>query len=158
MNEWVQKIIERCKSSKDEDILPTIPRKLCHGAASGNIPVVLFGVGSAGGRLCNALMINHVPINCFCDNNRESVSNSYSVYPVISVNELEPHHRGTQIVITTWPQYAQRIHNDQKRVYQKRGDFFESLLFIHRLHPGYKFYLRHHSATFSDAVLFAIAS
>jgi|WetSurMetagenome_2_1015567.scaffolds.fasta_scaffold78484_2 FkbM family methyltransferase len=41
-------------------------------------------------------------------------------------------------------------------VYHNRNDIFEIPLFIHQIHPGYKFYLRHHSTTFSETVLFAI--
>jgi len=41
-------------------------------------------------------------------------------------------------------------------LYHKRDDIFEIPLFIQQLHPGYKFYLRHHSTTFSETVLFAI--
>jgi FkbM family methyltransferase len=41
-------------------------------------------------------------------------------------------------------------------VYHNRDDIFEIPLFIHQLHPGYRFYLRHHSTTFSETVLFAI--
>ncbi len=41
-------------------------------------------------------------------------------------------------------------------VYHKRNDIFDVPLFIHRLHPRYKFYLRHHSTTFSETVLFAV--
>jgi FkbM family methyltransferase len=41
-------------------------------------------------------------------------------------------------------------------VYHNRNDIFEIPLLIHQIHPGYKFYLRHHSTTFSETVLFAI--
>ncbi|MGA2226736.1 MAG: FkbM family methyltransferase [Syntrophobacteraceae bacterium] len=41
-------------------------------------------------------------------------------------------------------------------VYHKRDDIFEIPLFIHQLHPGYRFYLRHHSTTFGETVLFAV--
>lgn len=40
-------------------------------------------------------------------------------------------------------------------VYHKRNDIFEIPLFIHELHPGYKLYLRHHSTTFDETVLYA---
>ena len=41
-------------------------------------------------------------------------------------------------------------------VYHERNDIFEIPLLIHRIYPGYKFYLRHHSTTFSETVLFAV--
>ncbi len=41
-------------------------------------------------------------------------------------------------------------------VYHKRNDIFEIPLFIHQLHPGYRFYLRHHSTTFNETVLYAV--
>jgi len=39
-------------------------------------------------------------------------------------------------------------------LYHKRNDIFEIPLLIHKLNPKYKFYLRHHSTTFSETVLY----
>jgi FkbM family methyltransferase len=41
-------------------------------------------------------------------------------------------------------------------VYHKRDDIFKIPLLIHSFYPRYKFYLRHHSTTFSETVLFAV--
>jgi hypothetical protein len=43
-------------------------------------------------------------------------------------------------------------------IYHKRHDIFEIPLLIHRLHPGYKFYLRQLSDSLSETVIFAIPS
>jgi FkbM family methyltransferase len=40
-------------------------------------------------------------------------------------------------------------------VYHKRDDILEIPLLINRLNSGYRFYLRHHSTTFGETVLFA---
>ena len=41
-------------------------------------------------------------------------------------------------------------------VYHKRDDILEIPLFIHHLNPDYKLYLRHHSTTFCETVLYAV--
>lgn len=41
-------------------------------------------------------------------------------------------------------------------IYHKRDDILEIPLFIHQLDLGYKFYLRHHSTTFDELVLYAV--
>jgi FkbM family methyltransferase len=40
-------------------------------------------------------------------------------------------------------------------VYHRLGDIYELPLLVHSLNPGYRFYLRHYSSTYSETVLYA---
>jgi FkbM family methyltransferase len=110
MHDIVSKILNESKPFEDTDFLPTLLGHHRNGVTKGSIPVVLFGAGTAGIRLCMALEIHHVNITCFCDNNPETVGGHCSGYPVISVEELRRSHQDSLIVITVSSQYTQQIH------------------------------------------------
>ena len=104
-----ERISEQSKTPRNAVFLPNLLGKLCDAVMSGRIQLVLFGAGSAGVHLWNALKFNHVPINCFCDNNPQIVGGSCSGRPVISIDELRQRHQESLIVISTSPPHSQEI-------------------------------------------------
>jgi FkbM family methyltransferase len=111
MNQVLHKINELSKPCEEADFLPNILGKHHHDVIRGNIPVVLFGAGSAGAFLCKALKVHRINIASFCDNNPDSVGSFCAGHPVISVEELRDTHQESLIVISTSLQYALQIHN-----------------------------------------------
>lgn len=109
MDRVVNKILRISKRIEDADFLPNILGKYYREAMDESIPVVLFGAGSVGAHLCNALQLCHLPIACFCDNNPGPVGGTYCGHPVISVEELRQKHRQSLIVISASQRYAQQI-------------------------------------------------
>lgn len=109
MNVVLDKIREFSKQCEDADFLPNVLGKHYNKAARGHIPVVLFGAGSAGVHLCNALKIHHVNITCFCDNNPQIIGDYRAGHPVISVEELRKDHQKSLIVISVSQPNAQQI-------------------------------------------------
>jgi len=110
MNEALREIAQRSKSFEEADFLPTLLGPHHHDVMNDGMPVVLFGAGTAGIRLCRGLEIHRIPISCFCDNNSEIVGSRCAGYPVISVEELSRDHRDSLIVITVSSHYTQQIH------------------------------------------------
>ncbi|MEI6826577.1 MAG: FkbM family methyltransferase [Desulfuromonadales bacterium] len=110
MNQVLQRISELSKSCEEADFLPNILGTYCQEVKNGTIPVVLFGAGSAGVYLRNALEIHFVAIAAFCDNNPEIVGTIVADFPVISVEELLIRHRDSLIVISTSQKNALHIH------------------------------------------------
>jgi FkbM family methyltransferase len=111
MNNVVNKIREFSKQIEDSDFLPNVLGKYHRKAIAGYLPVVLFGAGSAGAHLCNALQLFHVSVTCFCDNNPDFVGGIYCGCPVISVEELRQKHQESLIVISASQRYARHIHD-----------------------------------------------
>ena len=109
MNRVLKQIQEFSTNREDADFLPNVLGGHVHEAATGNIPVVLFGAGSAGVHLCKALKILNVAVDCFCDNNARLVGGLCAGHPVISVEELGKNHRGSLIVISASRPYAGQI-------------------------------------------------
>ncbi len=109
MNQVVSRIHDLSKSFEDADFLPNILGRRNREATLGQVPVVLFGAGSAGVHLCNALQIHNVHITCFCDNNPGIAGGHRSGRPVISIEELKRKHRDSLIVISTSHAHAQSI-------------------------------------------------
>lgn len=64
-----------------------------------DVPVVLFGAGSAGKELYPILKMHGVNPKCFCDNKR--AGELHCGLPVISVSELSQEHKNSLIVVTT---------------------------------------------------------
>lgn len=111
MNDLVSTIRDLSRSFEDADFLPTLLGHHRDKILRGDMPLVLFGAGSAGIRMSRALDIHRVTITCFCDNNPELAGTHFAGYPVISVEELKRDHPGSLIVITTSSNYTQQIHD-----------------------------------------------
>jgi FkbM family methyltransferase len=109
MNRVINIIQKLSKPFQDADCLPNVLGKYYREAVLGKMPVVLFGAGSAGVHLCNALKIHHVDISCFCDNNPKIIGGYCAGHPVISVEELRKDHQKSLIVISVSQPYAQQI-------------------------------------------------
>ena len=101
MNEALREITKRSKSHEDADFLNTIFGKFRNEALTGTVPVVLFGAGSAGEKLCPVLKLHGVNPVCFCDNSPSRAGEFHCGLPVISLPELRRHHLDSLIVITT---------------------------------------------------------
>ncbi len=41
-------------------------------------------------------------------------------------------------------------------IYHRPNDFWEIILFLNRINPGYKFYVRHYSSEFADTICYAV--
>jgi FkbM family methyltransferase len=109
MNRVINTIRDLSKPVQDADFLPNILGKYYREAVLGRMPVVLFGAGSAGMHLCNALKIHDVHVTCFCDNHPDNVGGDCDGRPVIPVEDLRRNHQGSLIVISVSRQYAQQI-------------------------------------------------
>jgi FkbM family methyltransferase len=109
MNKILTEIHNSSKGFEDSDFLPNVLGKYYHEAALGHIPVVLFGAGSAGVHLCNAMEIYNFQISCFCDNNPEIIGDHRVGHPVISVEELRRDHMESLIVIAVSQPFAHKI-------------------------------------------------
>lgn len=96
----IKRISELSMPYEGADFLPNILGKHQYDVVRGNIPVVLFGAGSLGMRLCSGLKINNIHIASFCDNNPKILGNQYAGHPVISVEELKKDHLGSLIIIS----------------------------------------------------------
>lgn len=108
MNEVIKKILGNSKSYREADFLHTIFGRFHQDAISGNMPVVLYGAGSAGKELYPTLKLHGVHPGCFCDNDTSRIGNLYCGIPVISFDELEKVHKDSLIVVTT-SNYSQEI-------------------------------------------------
>jgi len=111
MSVITSEILDLSKSFEDAEFLPTFLGHHRDKVLSGDMPLVLFGAGSAGVRMSKALDIHRVNITCFCDNNPELAGTHFAGYPVISVEELKRDHQGSLIVITASSKYTQQIHD-----------------------------------------------
>ncbi|NVN88995.1 MAG: FkbM family methyltransferase [Desulfuromonadales bacterium] len=111
MNQVLREINELTTSCEMADFLPNILGWHLAAVTGGSLPVVLFGAGSAGSYLCNALKIHFVTIAAFCDNNPALVGTRCGGHPVISLEELASSHRDCLIVISTARQTALQIHD-----------------------------------------------
>jgi len=100
MNEALRNIKDRSKSFEQADFLPAILGEFRNEAVKGNVPVVLFGAGSAGKELYPVLRLHGVDPVCFCDNNPLRTGELYCGLPVISVSELRREHKDSLIVVT----------------------------------------------------------
>jgi FkbM family methyltransferase len=116
MNNAIQDIMQQTKSYHEADFLQNILGKHYRDVIRGGIPVVLFGAGSLGMRLCNGLKINNIHIASFCDNNPETVGNQYAGHPVISVEELKKDHLGSLVVISASQPYVHQIKDQLARL------------------------------------------
>jgi FkbM family methyltransferase len=109
MNRVINIIQDLSKPFQDADCLPNVLGKYNREAVLGHMPIVLFGAGSAGVHLCNALKIHHVDISCFCDNNPQISGGYCAGHPVISVEALRKDHQKSLIVISVSQPNAQQI-------------------------------------------------
>ena len=100
MNEVVNRILDLSKSYQEADFLPNIFGRFGSDAISGNVPVVLFGAGSAGKELYPLFRQHGVNPVCFCDNNPERQRELCCGIQVISPDELRRAHRNSLIIIT----------------------------------------------------------
>ncbi len=100
MNEVVNRILDLSKSYQEADFLPNIFGRFGSDAISGNVPVVLFGAGSAGKELYPLFRQHGVNPVCFCDNNPERQRELCCGIQVISPAELRRAHRNSLIIIT----------------------------------------------------------
>jgi len=108
MNEVINKILDQSISYEEADFLTNIFGMFRQDAISGNIPVVLFGAGSAGKELYPLLKHHGVNPVCFCDNNPKRVGTLCCGMPVISPDELSEAHKDSLIVVMT-ARYAREI-------------------------------------------------
>jgi len=109
MSGFLSEIYNLSTPLEEADFLPTLFGFRHHEVLNDGIPVVLFGAGMAGIRLCRALEIHQVPITCFCDNNPAMVGGRCAGYPVISVEQLRRDHQNSLIVITASSHYTRQI-------------------------------------------------
>jgi FkbM family methyltransferase len=101
MNEVINRILDLSKSYEEADFLRDIFGPFRKDAISGNIPVVLFGAGSAGKELYPLFKNHGVNPVCFCDNNPERHGDVCCGIQVISPAELSKLHRDSLIIVTT---------------------------------------------------------
>ena len=111
MNQVIDKILACSKPFEDSDFMPNVLGEYRHEAVNGHIPVILFGAGSLGIRLCNALRINGVNISCFCDNDPEIIGGECAEHPVISTEHLKRDHLESLIIISVSRSRVQEIRN-----------------------------------------------
>jgi FkbM family methyltransferase len=95
----VNRICELARPCEGADFLPNILGKQYCDVINGNIPVVLFGAGHVGERLCKGLRLNNISIATFCDKNPEHINCQYAGHSVISVEKLKQDQPGSLIVI-----------------------------------------------------------
>jgi FkbM family methyltransferase len=116
MNLVVNEINNSKTTSKASDFLTNLFGKHHQDVVSGKIPIVLFGAGSLGIRLCNGLKINNIRIASFCDNNSKIVGGQCAGSPVISIEELKKDYIGSLIVISASQPHVQQIKNQLERL------------------------------------------
>lgn len=108
MNELINNILNQSKSYEQADFLRDIFGPFCHDGVSGNIPVVLFGAGSAGKELYPLFKSHGIEPVCFCDNNQERHGDLCCGIRVISPSELSELHKNS-LVVTTVARHHQDI-------------------------------------------------
>lgn len=108
MYDIISKIRKQSSPVEETDFLPTALGNHHDDVLKGRMPVVLFGAGSFGIRLSQALKIHHVNITCFCDNDTGFIGDYCAGHPVISVDDLRQNHRDSLIIITTSSLYMQQ--------------------------------------------------
>lgn len=101
---------------EDADLLPNILGRHFLKIANGEMPVVLFGAGSAGFLLCKALEYHDVHITAFCDNNSNSVGTVLAGHPVIPVADLLTMKDKCLVVISTSQEYTGEIREQLYRL------------------------------------------
>ncbi|MGC9197169.1 MAG: FkbM family methyltransferase [Syntrophobacteraceae bacterium] len=100
MNEALMHIKRCAKSCLEADFLPTVFGKSRNEAVTGELPVVLFGAGSAGKELLPVFRTYGVEPVCFCDSDPSRTGTVHCGLPVISTSELGRKHGQSLIVLT----------------------------------------------------------
>lgn len=101
MNDVIDRILDLSKSYEEADFLHNIFGQFRQDAISGNIPVVLFGAGSAGKELYPLFRLHGVNPVCFCDNDPKRQGELCCGIQVISPDELNKVLRDSLIIVTT---------------------------------------------------------
>jgi FkbM family methyltransferase len=101
VREVVKEIMDKSKPIRESDFLKSIFGHFCQDVLSGDMPVVLFGAGSAGQELYPNMKLHGIHPKCFCDNNPSRVGSVLFGIPVISFEELSQKHKDSIVVITT---------------------------------------------------------
>lgn len=109
MNQVIKEILKLSRRFEDADFLPNVLGDNYHEVLIDEIPVVLFGAGSTGERLCKGLKVHNAHVTCFCDNDPETVGGYFSGLPVISIEDLMESHPEGLIVITASEPYAGQV-------------------------------------------------
>jgi FkbM family methyltransferase len=104
-------ISELIKSCEEADFLPNVLGEHHFDVMRGNMPVVLFGAGSAAAYLSIGLKVHNCSIAAICDNNSDIVGSLCQGYPVISVEELANTYKESLVVISAPQQNAPQIHD-----------------------------------------------
>lgn len=95
-------IVFKPKLFSKEDVLFSAFGNYKEDVMKNNIPIVLFGAGSAGGHLCAILKYFGVSPSSFCDNNVKTDDELLcNDLPVITFNTLIKNYRNSFILITT---------------------------------------------------------
>jgi FkbM family methyltransferase len=112
----IYRIRELSRRYEGADFLPNILGKHYRDVINGNIPVVLFGPGHIGERLCKGLMLNNIRIASFCDNNPENVNSQCAGHSVIPVEKLKQVHPESLIVILASLPNVKQIKDQLSRI------------------------------------------
>lgn len=97
----LSEIQQYSKSLLSADFLPMLFGKYVTKALASDIPIVLFGAGSAGKELFECLCLFKIDVSCFCDNNPDLIGKSLLERPIISRKKLMLSHKNSLIIISS---------------------------------------------------------
>lgn len=125
-------IAYKTKSFAKSDVIDAAFGKYKEAVLKDNIPIVLFGAGSAGSHLCSILQFYGINPVCFCDNKVKTDGELYcNEVPVITFKTLKENHRNSLILITT-KNYIEPIKKQLKENNFSENQVVESTLLIER--------------------------